>query len=49
MDELDLLIIYKSLRLPILIIAVVYVFFYVYNKKRKDKLEEPKYRMLEED
>ncbi len=49
MDELDLLILYKSLRLPVLIIAVVYVFFYVYNKKRKDRLEAPKYKMLEED
>ena len=49
MNELDLLIIYKSLRLPILIAAVLYVFFYVYNKKRKDKLEAPKYTMLEED
>jgi cbb3-type cytochrome oxidase subunit 3 len=49
MSELDLLILYKSVRLPILILAVGYVFFYVYNKKRKDQLEEPKYRMLEED
>lgn len=49
MDELDLLILYKSLRLPVLIAAVAFVFYYVFSKKRKKRLEEPKYKMLEED
>lgn len=46
---MDLLIIYKGLRLPLLVIAIGYIIFYVYNKKRRDRIEEPKYRMLEED
>lgn len=46
---MDLLIIYKGLRLPLLVIAIGYIIFYVYSKKRRDRMEEPKYRMLEED
>ncbi|MCP5500076.1 MAG: cbb3-type cytochrome c oxidase subunit 3 [Leptospiraceae bacterium] len=49
MEHFDLLLIYKSLRLPILVIAIGYIIFYVYSKKRRTQIEEPKYRMLEED
>jgi cbb3-type cytochrome oxidase subunit 3 len=47
--EMDILMVYKALRLPVLVIAITFIIFYVYNRKRKDKMEEPKYRMLEED
>ncbi|MCE9502073.1 MAG: cbb3-type cytochrome c oxidase subunit 3 [Leptospira sp.] len=47
--EYTLLVIYKSLRLPVLIAAIIYIVIYVYNSKRKEQLERPKYRMLEED
>lgn len=49
MDEVTLLVIYKALRLPVLVIALGYIFYYVYNKKRKEQLEAPKYKILEED
>ena len=47
--EYDLLLIYKALRLPLLGLAIVFITFYVYNRKRKEHFENPKYRMLEED
>ena len=47
--EMDILMVYKALRLPVLVIAITFIIFYVYNRKRRDKMEEPKYRMLEED
>jgi cbb3-type cytochrome oxidase subunit 3 len=47
--EMDLLVIYKFVRLPFLVLALSYIIFYVYNGKRRDRMEEPKYRMLEED
>lgn len=47
--EQDLLVIYKAIRLPILVIALTYIIFYVYNTRRKDRLEAPKYKMLDED
>ena len=47
--ETEILIAYNALRLPLLVGAIAFVIFYVYNKKRKDILENPKYRMLEED
>ncbi|MEM7179948.1 MAG: cbb3-type cytochrome c oxidase subunit 3 [Spirochaetota bacterium] len=46
---LELLILYKGLRLPLMGIAICYIIFYVYSKKRRARIEEPKYRMLEED
>lgn len=49
MDSLQILIIYKALRLPVLVFAIGFIIFYLYSKKRRDKVEEPKYRMLEED
>ncbi|EPG75663.1 hypothetical protein LEP1GSC058_0571 [Leptospira fainei serovar Hurstbridge str. BUT 6] len=47
--DLDTLQIYKALRLPVLVIAIAIIFAYVYGRKRKDRMEKPKYRMLEED
>ncbi|EQA36132.1 hypothetical protein LEP1GSC050_1105 [Leptospira broomii serovar Hurstbridge str. 5399] len=47
--DLDTLQIYKALRLPVLVIAIAIIFAYVYARKRKDRMEKPKYRMLEED
>ena len=49
MDEVTLLIIYKSLRLPLLVIALLYVVVHVYRKRNREMMETPKYRMLEED
>ncbi|TGK37424.1 cbb3-type cytochrome c oxidase subunit 3 [Leptospira gomenensis] len=47
--ELELIQIYKFARLPLLVLAIVLITAYVYNKKRKTQMEEPKFRMLEED
>ncbi|AXR61582.1 MULTISPECIES: hypothetical protein [Leptospira] len=47
--ELELIQIYKFLRLPILVTAIILITSYVYNRKRKAQMEEPKFRMLEED
>ncbi|TGN18762.1 cbb3-type cytochrome c oxidase subunit 3 [Leptospira idonii] len=47
--DLDSLQIYKALRLPVMMIAIAVISLYVYRKSRKDRIEEPKYRMLEED
>ncbi|ABJ76049.1 MULTISPECIES: hypothetical protein [Leptospira] len=47
--ELELIQIYKFLRLPILVTAIILITSYVYNHKRKTQMEEPKFRMLEED
>ncbi len=47
--ELELIQIYKFARLPILVIAIILIASYVYNRKRKAQMEEPKFRMLEED
>ena len=47
--EDSILVIYKSLRLPVLVAAIIYIIIYVYNSKRKEQLEKPKYRMMEED
>lgn len=49
MDNDTLLLVYKSLRLPILVLAITFIIMYVYSRKKRDKMEEPKYRMLEED
>lgn len=49
MNDADLLLIYKSMRLPILVIAIAYITYYVYKKRSKEEMEKPKYRMLEED
>ena len=46
---MDWLVIYKGMRLPVLMVAIIFIVFYVYNRKRKEHLENPKYRMLEED
>jgi hypothetical protein len=48
-EDMTLLMIYKSLRLPILMIAISYITFYLYSKKRRELVELPKYRMLDED
>ncbi|AOP34288.1 MULTISPECIES: cytochrome oxidase maturation protein [Leptospira] len=47
--ELELIQIYKFARLPVLVLAIGLITAYVYNKKRKVQMEDPKYRMLEED
>lgn len=49
MNEEMLLLIYKSLRLPVLVIALSFITWYVYSKKRKEEMEAPKYNMLKED
>ncbi|EIE00491.1 cbb3-type cytochrome c oxidase subunit 3 [Leptospira licerasiae] len=47
--DLDTLQIYKSLRLPILVISIFTIILYVYRSSRKERMEKPKFRMLEED
>ncbi|TGK25838.1 cbb3-type cytochrome c oxidase subunit 3 [Leptospira yasudae] len=47
--ELELIQIYKFARLPILALAIALITAYVYNRKRKTEMEEPKFRMLQED
>lgn len=49
MGEVELLVIYKAIRLALLVIGLGFITWYVYNKKRDKSIEEPKYRMLEED
>lgn len=49
MEDHALLIWYKFARVTFLVGALLYIFFYVYNRKRKASLEAPKYRMLDED
>jgi hypothetical protein len=49
MSDEDLLIIYKGLRLPLLVIAIGYITYYVYKKRTKEEIERPAKRMLEED
>jgi hypothetical protein len=50
MGENELLIAYKALRLPLLVLALGFITWYVYGgRKRRAQMEEPKYRMLEED
>ena len=46
---MNALMVYKSLRLPVMILAIAYITFYLYSKKRRDAVEIPKYRMLDED
>lgn len=48
-ESTTLLLIYKALRLPILVIALAFIVYYLYNKKNRERVEQPKYRMLEED
>lgn len=48
-ESTTLLIVYKALRLPVLVIALGFIIYYLYNKKNRNRVEEPKYRMLEED
>lgn len=43
------LVVYKALRLPVLVIAITFITFYLYSKKRRELVETPKYRMLDED
>ncbi|HMV44047.1 MAG TPA: cbb3-type cytochrome c oxidase subunit 3 [Leptospiraceae bacterium] len=43
------LVVYKALRLPVLVIAIMFITFYLYSKKRRELVETPKYRMLDED
>ncbi|TGL58385.1 cbb3-type cytochrome c oxidase subunit 3 [Leptospira sarikeiensis] len=47
--DLDTLQIYKSLRLPILFLSILIISLYVYRNSRKERMEKPKFRMLEED
>ena len=50
MTEVDLLIIYKSFRLPLLMVAMGFITWYTYcSKKRRVIIEEAKFRMLDED
>ncbi|MDZ4726320.1 MAG: cbb3-type cytochrome c oxidase subunit 3 [Leptospira sp.] len=49
MNDSDILLIYKSLRLPFLVIAIGYITYYVYKKRTKEEIERPAHRMLEED
>lgn len=50
MSEVEILVIYKSLRLPLLVVALGFITWYAYgNKKRRDTIEQAKFRMLEED
>ena len=50
MSEVDILIFYKSLRLPVLMIAMGFITWFTYgSKKRRDAIEQAKFRMLEED
>jgi cbb3-type cytochrome oxidase subunit 3 len=46
---MDYLLIYKASRLILLFLAIVYVVYYFYSPKRRDKIEEAKFRMLQED
>lgn len=48
-EATTLLLVYKALRLPVLVIALAFIIYYLYNKKNRNRVEEPKYRMLEED
>lgn len=48
-ETTTLLLVYKALRLPVLVIALAFIIYYLYNKKNRNRMEEPKYRMLEED
>jgi len=49
MNEIELLIFYKSFRLPLLILVLSYILYFLYNKRNREKMEIPKYRMMEED
>lgn len=50
MGEIELLVIYKSLRLPVLVAALLFITWYTYGSKtRRERIEQAKYRMLEED
>lgn len=45
----ELLTLYKAVRLPLLVFVLAYIIFYVYKRGRKDEMESPKFRMLEDD
>jgi hypothetical protein len=49
LGSLTLLVIYKALRLPVLVIALGFIIFFLYKKNNREAVETPKYRMLEED
>ncbi|GBF51873.1 cytochrome oxidase maturation protein [Leptospira ryugenii] len=49
MTESDILIVYKGLRLPVLVLAIGYIIYYVYKVRTKEEVERPAQRMLEED
>lgn len=43
------LVIYNALRLPVMIVGMLFITLYVYNRKKEEHMESPKYRMMEED
>jgi hypothetical protein len=49
MDNDFLLLLYKQSRLFLMMAVMGGIYLYTYSKSRKDSLENPKYRMLEED
>lgn len=50
MSEVEILVIYKSLRLPVLVLALGFITWYTYgNQRRRETIEQAKFRMLEED
>jgi hypothetical protein len=40
---MNALMIYKALRLPVLILAIAYITFYLYSKKRRELVETTNY------
>lgn len=46
---MDLLIIYKALRLPVLVFALGVITFILYKKKNRKEFEVAKIRMMEEE
>ena len=49
MSEADWIGIYKGLRLPLLMVILGFIVWYVFRPNLKDKLEQAKYNMLMDD
>lgn len=41
--------IYKGLRLPLLGMILIFIAYYVYRPSKKAELEQPRFRMLDDD
>ena len=41
--------IYKGLRLPILGLVLIYIIYYVFKPKNKNRIEKARYSMLDDD